>query len=79
MPDGRAGGLGDLTIEGDKWTFSGTWNQGRKTTTFRTVNVFTSKTHIHFEQQESNDGKEWKTTGAGDEVRTGSGKMTIAR
>jgi len=79
MPDGRAGGRGDLTIEGDKWTFLGTWNQGNKTTKFRTINVFTGKTRIHFEQQESNDGNDWKTTGAGDEVHAASGKMTVAR
>ncbi len=79
MPDGRAGGRGDLTIEGDRWTYLGTWNQGKKTTTFRTINVFSGKTRIHFEQQESNDGKEWKTTGSGDEVRTSPGKMTVVR
>jgi hypothetical protein len=79
MPDGRAGGRGDLTIEGDKWTYLSTWNQGTKTTKFRTTNVFTGKTRIHFEQQDSSDGRDWKTTGAGDEVRTASGKMTVAR
>jgi len=79
MPDGRAGGRGDLAIEGDKWTFASNWNQGGKTTFYKTINVFSGKNRIHFEQQESTDNKEWKTTGSGDEVRTSAGRMTVLR
>ena len=79
MPDGRAGGRGDLAIGGDKWVYLSNWNQGGKTTFYRTINVFSGKDRIHFEQQESNNNKDWKTTGSGDEVRTAAGKMTVAR
>jgi hypothetical protein len=79
MPDGRGAGLGLLKIEGDKWIFLSNWNQGGRTTYYKTTNVFTGKTRIHFEQQESDDNKDWKTTGSGDEVRTSAGRMTIAR
>ena len=72
LPDGRAGGRGDLTIEGDKWTFLSTWNQGGKSIYYRTFNVFTGKNRIHFEQQESADRQDWKTTNSGDEVRISS-------
>ncbi len=78
MPDGRAGGRGDLKVEGDKWTFSSYWNQGGgKAIFYKTVNVFTGKTRIHFEQQESTDRQEWKSTGSGDEVRMKAGSTTI--
>ncbi len=79
MPDGRGAGLGLLKIEGDKWTYLSNWNQGGKTTFYKTTNVFTGKTHIHFEQQESDNNKDWKTTGSGDEIRTSPGRMTVAR
>ncbi len=78
MPDGRAGGRGDLQIDGDKWTYSSSWDQGGKSTFYKTLNTFPGKTRIHFEQQESSDKKDWKTTGAGDEVLTSPGKRTIA-
>jgi hypothetical protein len=79
-PDGRAEGRGDVAIEADKWTFSSNWNQGGgKTTYYRTINTFTGKDRIHFEQQESSDRRDWKTTNSGDEVRIGPGRMTIAR
>ena len=74
LPDGRAGGRGDLSIEGDRWTFLNTWNQGGKTTYYKTVNVFTGKNRIHFEQQESADRQDWRTTKSGDEVRISSKK-----
>jgi len=78
MPDGRAGGRGDLAIDGDKWIYSSSWNEGGKTTFYRTTNMFSGKDRIHYEQQESTNNKDWKTTGSGDEVRTASGKMTVA-
>jgi hypothetical protein len=79
MPDGRAGGRGDLAIDGDKWIYSSNWNEGGKTTFYKTVNVFSGKDRIHYEQQESTNNKDWKTTGSGDEVRTAAGKTTVAR
>lgn len=68
MPQGRAGGRGDLEIGGDRWTYSSTWDEGGKTTYYRTTNVFTGKTRIHFEQAESSNNKDWKVTASGDEV-----------
>ena len=71
-PQGRALGLGQLEISGDKWVFTSSWNQGSKTTRYRTTNTWNGKDRIHFEQQESDDdGKTWRTTSAGDEVRVG--------
>jgi hypothetical protein len=68
-PSGRATGLSDLSIEGDRWSFNGRWNQGDKTTYYRTINIFNGKNRIHFEQDESPDGKSWTTKNSGDEVR----------
>ncbi len=79
MPDGRAGGRGDLAIDGDKWIYSSNWNEGGKTTFYKTINVFSGKDRIHYEQQESANNKDWKTTGSGDELRTAAGRMTVAR
>ncbi len=67
--DARATGRGDLEISGDRWVYSSTWDEGGKTTYYRTTNVFTGKDHIHYEQAESPDGKDWKITNSGDEVR----------
>ena len=78
-PDGRAGGRGDLQIEGDKWTYSSTWDEGGKSTFYRTLNTFAGKSHIHYEQQESSDKKDWKTTDSGDESLTSPGKRTVLR
>src|SRR5579884_742125 len=44
MPDGRGGGLGELTINGNTWTYSNTWSQGGgKVIYYRTLNVFSGK------------------------------------
>ena len=72
LQEGRATGRADLEISGNQWVYSSTWDQGGKTTYYRTTNVFTGKDHIHFEQQESENGKDWKTTNSGDEVRVSS-------
>ena len=70
LPDGRPAGRGTLDIDGDKWTFSSSWNQGGgKTTYYKTINTFDGKTRIHFEQQESSNNKDWKATKSGDEAR----------
>lgn len=74
MPDGRAAGRGNLEIDGDKWVFSSNWNQGGKTTFYRTLNTFSGKNRIHFEQQESSNNREWSTTGSGDDVRASAGR-----
>lgn len=73
MPSGRAGGLGELEINGDRWVYSNGQLEGGKTKHFRNVNVFTGDNKIHYEQSESWDEKEWKVTGSGDEVRVPDG------
>lgn len=68
---GRALGRGDLEISGDHWMYSNSWDQGGKTTFYRTLNTFTGRDHIHFEQQESTNRKDWVTKSSGDETRVG--------
>ena len=70
--DGFASGRGNLEIAGDRWTYSSTRDESGKTVYYRTTNAFTGKNRIHFESAESNDGKNWKVTGSGDEVRVGA-------
>jgi hypothetical protein len=71
-PDGRATGKADLEISGDRWIYSSRWpQQSGKITYYRTTNVFTGKNHIHFEQAESPDGRDWTQKDSGDEVRAG--------
>jgi hypothetical protein len=70
LPEGRASGKGELVISGDHWVFSNVWNQGTKTTRYRTTDVFSNNNnHIHFEQEESADGVHWQATDSGDNVR----------
>lgn len=71
-PEGRATGRAGLEISGDQWTYTSTWDEGGKTIYYRTTNVFTSKNKIHFQQEESTDGKDYKATGSGDEVKAAS-------
>jgi hypothetical protein len=73
-PDGRAGGRGELQIEHNRWTYSSNWNQGGKTTYYRTVNVFDGRNRIHFEQSESDDNKQWVVKSSGEETRTGGSR-----
>jgi hypothetical protein len=73
LPSGRAGGLGELEINGDRWVYSNGQLEAGKTKHFRNINVFTGKNKIHYEQSESWDEKEWKVTGSGDEVRVTDG------
>lgn len=70
--DGFASGRGNLEIAGDQWTYSSTRDESGKTVYYRTTNVFSGKNRIHFENAESGDGKSWKVTGSGDEVRVGA-------
>ena len=70
-PQGRATGKGDLETSGDHWVYSSYWDQGGKGVYYRTLNDFTGRDHIHFEQQESSNGKDWTTKNSGDETRAG--------
>ncbi len=70
--DGFASGRGNLEIAGDHWTYISTRDESGRTVYYRTTNVFTGKNRIHFESAESGDGKSWKVTGSGDEVRAGA-------
>lgn len=78
-PDGIASRRGDLQIEGNTWTFSTAWDQGGSTTYYKTVNTFTGRDRIHFEQFESKNRKDWKMTGSGDDVRLAGGTRKAAR
>ncbi len=69
-PDGKAMGRGELEIEGDRWTYPAKEEENGKTKYYRTTNVFSGKDHIHFEQSESADGKNWTVAASGDEVHT---------
>jgi len=69
-PNGLAGGRGDLTIAGARWTYldkppatlAGNWS--------RVENLVKDRDHIRFEEYESADqGKTWTLTNSGDEVR----------
>jgi hypothetical protein len=71
-PSGRATGLAELTIQGNTWTYNSTWDQGGKTTWYKTSNVFSGNNRIHFEQSESTDDRKWATTVTGDETRIGA-------
>jgi len=69
LPSGRAGGLGELQISGDRWIFSSSYNPGGSSVYVRTTNQFQDKNHIHFEQAESTDNQQWVVKNSGDEVR----------
>jgi hypothetical protein len=69
-PNGLAGGRGDLTLAGSRWTYidkppaslSGNWS--------RTENVVVDRDHILFKEYESPDeGKTWRLTNSGSEER----------
>ncbi len=69
-PEGRATSRGDLEINGNQWIFLSNWDQGGRTTYYRTINTFTTHNHIHFEQSESDNNRDWTVTASGEEVRT---------
>lgn len=69
-PNGLAGGRGELTIEGDRWTYldkpptglSGPWS--------RVENVIVNRDRIRFKEYESVDeGKQWTLKNSGSEDR----------
>jgi hypothetical protein len=74
MPDGRASGLVALEVNGNTWTYNSRRDEYGKTTYFRTLNVFTGKTRIHYEQAHSADQKQWTVDSSGDEVRIATGQ-----
>ncbi len=69
LPDGRSTGRGDLTIDGDRWTYNSKGEREGKTTWYRTVNVFTGSDRIHSEGSESADGEHWTVKRSNDLVR----------
>jgi len=69
LPEGRATGLDDLQISGNRWTFTSRRHLGGNTTYFRNTNVFTDANHIHFENAQSPNGKDWTVQESGDETR----------
>lgn len=69
--DGFASGRGNLEIAGTRLTYLSTRDDSGRTIYYRSTNEFTGKNHIHFENAESNDGKNWKVTRSGEEVRVG--------
>ena len=70
MPEGRATGRDELRIEGNQWTYTSRRDENGVTTYFRTLNTFADNNHIHFEQRDSNNNKDWTVRNSGDEVRT---------
>lgn len=79
MPEGRATGRDDLEITGDRWTYSSQRLDQGKTTFYRTINTFTGKNKIHYEQAESGDAKQWTTKNSGDEIRVANSKPKVLR
>ena len=70
LPEGQATGRGDLKIEGNRWIYSSKEQTDGKTVYYRTINQFTGKDRIHYEQAQSFDGEHWSISSSGDEVRT---------
>jgi hypothetical protein len=70
LPDGKAVGRSDLTIDGPHWTYSSSGtDKNDKPIYYRTENYFDGDDKIHFEQSESADQKTWVKKMQGDEVR----------
>ena len=68
-PEARSNGRGDLSIQGNRWVYSGKSTEGEKTIYYRTVTLFTGTDQSHFEVAESPGGKTWTVTMSGDETR----------
>jgi hypothetical protein len=70
-PDGLAGGRGDLTLEGNHWTYVDKPPPTLKGNWSRVENFILDHDHIRFEEYESADeGKSWVKTNSGTEART---------
>lgn len=68
--DGRSSATaGDLTIEGDLWTYMGSGTVNGVTTWTRVTNQFSGADKAHFEVAHSTDGKTWAVAASGDETR----------
>lgn len=71
-PDGLAGGRGDLTLDGNHWTYLDKPPPSLKGNWSRVENFILDHDHIRFEEYESADeGKTWTKTNSGTEQRTG--------
>jgi hypothetical protein len=68
-PEGRGTSRGELEIQGNRWVYTSTWDQGGSTVYYRTTNIFAGKTKIQFEQAESTDNKNWTVKNSGEEIR----------
>lgn len=79
-PDGLAGGRGDFTIDGVRWTYLDKPPASLKGPWSRVENIVTDQNHIRFEEYESSDeGKTWTQTNSGTEERTVSPQSSDAR
>lgn len=58
-----------LVIEGNRWTYSGGFDDGAKHIQFRTVNNFTSPTTVTYRAEYSDDGVHWTTMSEGTSTR----------
>ena len=71
VPDGQAGARGDLTLDGNHWTYLDKPPAQLKGNWSRTENFLLDRDHIRFEEYESSDeGKTWTKTNSGTEERT---------
>jgi len=76
VPDGQAGARGDLTLDGNHWTYldkppAGLPHCESRSNWSRTENFLLDRDHIRFEEFESSDeGKTWTKTNSGTEERT---------
>jgi hypothetical protein len=69
-PDGLAGGRGDVTLEGNHWTYLDKPPLNLKGNWSRVENFILDRNHIRFEEYESADeGKTWTKTNSGAEER----------
>lgn len=69
-PNGLAGARGDLTLDGDHWTYLDKPAAGQTGPWSRVENTIVDHDHIRFAEFESADeGKTWRQTNAGAETR----------
>jgi hypothetical protein len=72
-PDGLAAARGDLTLDGNHWTYLDKPPATLKGNWSRVENTILDHDHIQFEEWESADeGRTWKKTNSGTEVRESS-------
>lgn len=79
-PNGLAGGRGDLTIEGNRWTYLDKPPAGLTGDWSRVENTVVDRNHIQFEEYQSADkGEHWTLTNSGTEERIASVKQKGSR